>query len=203
MSRLSARDKEAYAAYAFGLISGTYDIVGAEDEGFDINRPVFTVGQTAQLVGIHPQTLRQYDRLELISPQRTAGGARRYSLRDISKLVLTQHLVAESINLSGVARILRLMEENRQLRRQIRYMKKATDLRMFEAAVNGNVTEVFEDDSSAGKLRREMARRRRAMRMARARGRVLPPGYYGRVQLYITAGEDSSGEDSTGKNFPR
>ena len=147
-NRLTARDREAYTAYAFGLISGAFDIIGAEDEGFDVNKPVVTVGQTAELVGIHPQTLRQYDRLALIVPQRTAGGARRYSLRDINKLVLTQHLVIEeSINLSGVSRILRLMEENRQLRRQIRYLKKAKDLRMFAAGANGNVTEVFGDDS--------------------------------------------------------
>ena len=175
-------------AYAFGLISGAFDIIGAEDEGFDVNKPVFTVGQTAELVGIHPQTLRQYDRLALIVPQRTAGGARRYSLRDINKLVLTQHLVIEeSINLSGVSRILRLMEENRQLRRQIRYLKKAKDLRMFAAGANGNVTEVFGDDSPAGQMKRELARRRRALRMARARGRLLPPGQYSRIQLRITA----------------
>ncbi|WP_394958325.1 heat shock protein transcriptional repressor HspR [Scardovia wiggsiae] len=187
-NRLTARDREAYTAYAFGLISGAFDIIGAEDEGFDVNKPVFTVGQTAELVGIHPQTLRQYDRLALIVPQRTAGGARRYSLRDINKLVLTQHLVIEeSINLSGVSRILRLMEENRQLRRQIRYLKKAKDLRMFAAGANGNVTEVFGDDSPAGQMKRELARRRRALRMARARGRLLLPGQYSRIQLRITA----------------
>ncbi|WP_394982464.1 heat shock protein transcriptional repressor HspR [Scardovia wiggsiae] len=187
-NRLTARDREAYTAYAFGLISGAFDIIGAEDEGFDVNKPVFTVGQTAELVGIHPQTLRQYDRLALIVPQRTAGGARRYSLRDINKLVLTQHLVIEeSINLSGVSRILRLMEENRQLRRQIRYLKKAKDLRMFAAGANGNVTEVFGDDSPVGQMKRELARRRRALRMARARGRLLPPGQYSRIQLRITA----------------
>ena len=164
-NRLTARDREAYTAYAFGLISGAFDIIGAEDEGFDVNKPVFTVGQTAELVGI-----------------------RRYSLRDINKLVLTQHLVIEeSINLSGVSRILRLMEENRQLRRQIRYLKKAKDLRMFAAGANGNVTEVFGDDSPAGQMKRELARRRRALRMARARGRLLPPGQYSRIQLRITA----------------
>ena len=77
-NRLTARDREAYTAYAFGLISGAFDIIGAEDEGFDVNKPVFTVGQTAELVRIHPQTLRQYDRLALIVPQRTAVQPARY-----------------------------------------------------------------------------------------------------------------------------
>ena len=123
--RLTAGDKEAYAAYAMGLISGSFDLVDAEDHGFDANLPVFTVGQTADLVNIHPQTLRQYDRLDLIVPRRTPGGARRYSLRDISRLVA----------------------------------------------------------------------RRRRLRMARARGRMLPAGTYGRVQLRITSYREEREEE--------
>lgn len=194
--RLTARDKEAYAAYAMGLISGSFDLVDAEDHGFDVNLPVFTVGQTADLVDIHPQTLRQYDRLDLIVPQRTPGGARRYSLRDISRLVNAQRLVnEESINLAGVSRILQLMEENRQLRRQVRRLKKMKELRVFSAGADGNVTEVFSDDSLAEMMKRELAARRRRLRMARARGRMLPAGTYGRVQLHITSYREEREEE--------
>lgn len=194
--RLTAGDKEAYAAYAMGLISGSFDLVDAEDHGFDANLPVFTVGQTADLVNIHPQTLRQYDRLDLIVPRRTPGGARRYSLRDISRLVTAQHLVnEESINLAGVSRILQLMEENRQLRRQVRRLKKMKELRVFSAEADGNVTEVFSDDSLAEMMKRELAARRRRLRMARARGRMLPAGTYGRVQLCITSYREEREEE--------
>lgn len=194
--RLKAGDKEAYAAYAMGLISGSFDLVDAEDHGFDANLPVFTVGQTADLVNIHPQTLRQYDRLDLIVPRRTPGGARRYSLRDISRLVTAQHLVnEESINLAGVSRILQLMEENRQLRRQVRRLKKMKELRVFSAEADGNVTEVFSDDSLAEMMKRELAARRRRLRMARARGRMLPAGTYGRVQLRITSYREEREEE--------
>ena len=69
---------------------------------------------------MHPQTLRQYDRLGLVVPQRTEGGARRYSLRDISRLAQAQQLSQEEgINLAGITRILELEEENRELRRQL------------------------------------------------------------------------------------
>ena len=194
--RLTAGDKEAYAAYAMGLISGSFDLVDAEDHGFDANLPVFTVGQTADLVNIHPQTLRQYDRLDLIVPRRTPGGARRYSLRDISRLVTAQHLVnEESINLAGVSSILQLMEENRQLRRQVRRLKKMKELRVFSAEADGNVTEVFSDDSLAEMMKRELAARRRRLRMARARGRMLPAGTYGRVQLRITSYSEEREEE--------
>ena len=190
--RLKAGDKEAYAAYAMGLISGSFDLVDTEDHGFDANLPVFTVGQTADLVNIHPQTLRQYDRLDLIVPRRT----RRYSLRDISRLVTAQHLVnEESINLAGVSRILQLMEENRQLRRQVRRLKKMKELRVFSAEADGNVTEVFSDDSLAEMMKRELAARRRRLRMARARGRMLPAGTYGRVQLRITSYREEREEE--------
>jgi MerR family transcriptional regulator/heat shock protein HspR len=62
------------------------------------------------LSGLHPQTLRQYDRLGLVSPSRTVGKNRRYSLIDIVKLRNVQRLVGEGINLAGIARIIELEE---------------------------------------------------------------------------------------------
>lgn len=78
-----------------------------------------------ELANVHPQTLRQYDRLGLVVPQRTDGGARRYSLRDISRLAKAQQLSQEEgINLAGIARILSLEEENRELRRQVERLRR-------------------------------------------------------------------------------
>ena len=76
------------------------DLDGADEVGFDIELPMFTVGRAGELANVHPQTLRQYDRLGLVVPQRTDGGARRYSLRDISRLAKAQQLSQEEgINL--------------------------------------------------------------------------------------------------------
>ncbi|HET7529930.1 MAG TPA: helix-turn-helix transcriptional regulator [Mycobacteriales bacterium] len=71
--------------------------------------PVYVISVAATLAGMHPQTLRQYDRLGLVSPGRTAGRGRRYSARDIEMLRQVQHLSQEAgINLAGVKRILEL-----------------------------------------------------------------------------------------------
>jgi MerR family transcriptional regulator/heat shock protein HspR len=75
-----------------------------EDEG------IYVISVASQLSGLHPQTLRQYDRLGLVSPSRTIGKNRRYSLLDIVKLRNVQRLVGEGINLAGIARIIELEE---------------------------------------------------------------------------------------------
>ncbi len=75
----------------------------------DINElPVYAISVVAQLTGMHPQTLRQYDRLGLVTPQRTAGGGRRYSARDVDRLREIQNLSADGIGLEGVKRIFEL-----------------------------------------------------------------------------------------------
>lgn len=71
---------------------------------------VYVISVASQLSGLHPQTLRQYDRLGLVSPTRTIGKNRRYSLLDIVKLRSVQRLVGEGINLAGIARIMQLEE---------------------------------------------------------------------------------------------
>ena len=70
--------------------------------------PVFVISVAAQLSGLHPRTLRQYDRLGLVSPDRTVGRNRRYSLRDIASLRMVQRLVGEGINHAGIKRIIEL-----------------------------------------------------------------------------------------------
>lgn len=71
---------------------------------------VYVISVASQLSGLHPQTLRQYDKLGLVSPNRTIGKNRRYSLLDIVKLRNVQRLVGEGINLAGIARIMQLEE---------------------------------------------------------------------------------------------
>ncbi len=79
--------------------------------------PVYVISVAAQLSGLHPQTLRAYDRMGLVSPGRAAGRGRRYSLRDILVLREVQRLSQqEGINLSGIKRILALEDESRRSR---------------------------------------------------------------------------------------
>ena len=73
-----------------------------EDEG------IYVISVASQLSGLHPQTLRQYDRMGLVTPNRTVGKNRRYSLLEIVKLRNVQRLVGEGINLAGIARIMEL-----------------------------------------------------------------------------------------------
>ena len=87
---------------------------------FDPDAAVFTVSVAASLADMHAQTLRGYDRLGLVVPQRSRGRGRRYSLRDIAKLRHVQHLSQnEGINLEGIRRILALEEQVDGLRDQV------------------------------------------------------------------------------------
>jgi MerR family transcriptional regulator, heat shock protein HspR len=82
--------------------------------------PVFVISVAATLAGMHPQTLRQYDRMGLVSPDRTAGRGRRYSARDIDLLREVQRLSQdEGINLAGIKRILELENHVTALRARI------------------------------------------------------------------------------------
>lgn len=74
----------------------------------DDDAGLYVISVAAELSGLHPQTLRQYDRLGLVSPSRTTGRNRRYSLRDIATLRMVQRLVGEGINHAGVKRIIEL-----------------------------------------------------------------------------------------------
>jgi MerR family transcriptional regulator/heat shock protein HspR len=81
--------------------------------------PVYVISIAAQISGLHAQTLRQYDRLGLVSPGRTPGGGRRYSLRDIAQLREVQRLSNQGVNLEGIRRVLALEGEVDRLRRRI------------------------------------------------------------------------------------
>jgi MerR family transcriptional regulator/heat shock protein HspR len=85
--------------------------------GLSDDTPVYVISVAAQLSGLHPQTLRTYDRLGLVSPGRSAGRGRRYSMRNILALREVQRLSQEEgVNLSGIKRILELETELSRVR---------------------------------------------------------------------------------------
>lgn len=119
---------------------------------FDENAPVFVISVAARLAGMHPQTLRQYDRLGLVSPDRTAGRGRRYSHRDVTALREVQQLSQEEgINLAGIKRILDLENQVEALQHRITELAEALErervrnqalTRVFAAGSGGDVSVV-------------------------------------------------------------
>ena len=113
----------------------------------DENTPLFAIATAAELSGLHPQTLRQYDKLGLVSPTRTAGRTRRYSMRDIVSLREIQRLGNEGLNLEGIRRILELQREVGSLRARVRELESALaeevlkrqGRRVFAAGAEGEV----------------------------------------------------------------
>ena len=113
----------------------------------DAGTPVFAIAAAAELAGMHPQTLRQYDRLGLVSPGRTPGQSRRYSLRDVTQLREIAALSAEGLNLEGIKRILFLENQVTELSERVRELEHALadellsrpGRRVFAAGAAGDV----------------------------------------------------------------
>lgn len=109
--------------------------------------PVFAIAVAAELAGMHPQTLRQYDRLELVTPKRTAGQSRRYSMRDVVQLREIARLSAEGVSLEGIRRILQLENQVTALAERVRELEGALadelltrpGRRIFAGAESGEV----------------------------------------------------------------
>ncbi len=93
----------------------------------ETRRAVFVISVAAELAGMHPQTLRIYERKGLLEPARTPGGTRRYSQEDIERLQLIQELTSQGLNLEGVRRVLALQEENRTLKRKVEKLRDKLD----------------------------------------------------------------------------
>jgi MerR family transcriptional regulator/heat shock protein HspR len=90
--------------------------------------PVFVISVAAQLAGMHAQTLRQYDRLGLVSPGRTPGGGRRYSPRDVALLREVQRLSQEDgVNLAGIKRIIDLESQVEALQARVHELLEELD----------------------------------------------------------------------------
>lgn len=114
----------------------------------DDDTPVFVISVAARLAGMHPQTLRQYDRLGLVSPGRTAGRGRRYSARDVAALREVQQLSQAGVSLEGIRRILELQHHVQSLLSRVSELTDELDRahvaagltrRVFAAGPGGDV----------------------------------------------------------------
>ncbi|HKU56562.1 MAG TPA: helix-turn-helix transcriptional regulator [Gaiellaceae bacterium] len=89
------------------------------------DRPIYMISVAAELVGMHPQTLRMYETKGLVRPQRTPGGTRLYSEADIERLRIVQRLTSElGLNLAGVELVLRLEDELRKAHQQLERLQQ-------------------------------------------------------------------------------
>jgi MerR family transcriptional regulator/heat shock protein HspR len=113
----------------------------------DEDAPIFAIAVAAEFAGMHPQTLRQYDRIGLVVPGRTRGGSRRYSARNIAQLREVARLSADGMSLPAIARLLDLEDEVRMLRRRVVDLEGALraerenrpGVRVFAAGASGVV----------------------------------------------------------------
>lgn len=148
----------------------------------DDDAPIFAIAAAAELSGMHPQTLRQYDRLGLVVPGRTRGGSRRYSLRHISQLREVARMSADGMGLPAISRILELEDRVRELHLRVRDLedRMRTELerrpgaRVFAAGATGSVVPL-----------------RHGVRVRRATEVVL-----WRPRHAIERGEDAAGDDA-------
>jgi MerR family transcriptional regulator, heat shock protein HspR len=141
-------------------------------DGLSDDTPVYVISVAAELSGMHPQTLRAYDRLGLVSPGRAAGRGRRYSMRDILALREVQRLSQEEgVNLSGIKRILDLAEE----------LERAQQIAL---ELHGEITRLRAELESTRAVAARLARLRRGgsagadlvpVRPAQAASRPAPP----------------------------
>jgi MerR family transcriptional regulator/heat shock protein HspR len=114
----------------------------------DPDLPILTISQAAELAQMHPQTLRQYDRLGLVSPNRTSGLSRRYTLRNVAQLAEVTRLTSEGVTLNAIKRILELENKNAELARRVlelealltNEIEKRPGTRIFAAGDSGTVS---------------------------------------------------------------
>ncbi|MFP5314192.1 MAG: heat shock protein transcriptional repressor HspR [Actinomycetes bacterium] len=112
----------------------------------DINMPIYVISVAAELADMHPQTLRQYDRLGLVTPSRAPGRARRYSQRDVNVLREVQRLSQEGVSLEGIRRILELENQVMALQHRVSELteelsqrRRSETSRVFAAGLAGDV----------------------------------------------------------------
>ena len=112
---------------------------------FDADTPMFAIAVAAELAFMHPQTLRQYDRMGLVTPTRTGGQSRRYTMRNVAQLREIARLSNEGVSLEGIRRILELENQNAALEKRVKELESllATELlnrpgaRVFAAGGSG------------------------------------------------------------------
>ncbi len=144
--------------------------------GDNPHEALYVISIAAELAGVHPQTLRVYERKGLVLPQRTEGNTRRYSEEDIDRLRKIQELTQEGINLAGVIRIIELESQLEEL--GLRYRRLAAELERMEVQVR-EALDARERNSMVPF--RDVRRVRRAMKAdfideaGRRRTFVVPP----------------------------
>ena len=106
----------------------------------DDDAGVYVISVAAEISGMHPQTLRQYDKLGLVSPSRTEGRNRRYSLRDIALLRAVQKLVGEGINHAGIKRIIELESAMANMAVEVAQLRIEVDALLKENPLKGLAT---------------------------------------------------------------
>jgi MerR family transcriptional regulator, heat shock protein HspR len=117
------------------------------DDDVDEDAPIFAIAAASELSGMHPQTLRQYDRLGLVVPARTQGGSRRYSLRHVQQLREVARMSSDGMSLPAIARILELEDRVRQLHVRVQTLEARVRIeidnrpgsRVFAAGATGSV----------------------------------------------------------------
>lgn len=145
--------------------------------------PVYVISVAANLSGMHPQTLRGYEKLGLVTPRRTAGGGRRYSMRDILALREIQRLSQEEgINLSGIKRILDLEQELERTR-------------MVVAEMRAEMAQLRDELESTRAVAARLAELRRAGRTADPKAAIVPVRASTRVTFWQNA--SSQGDQNT------
>ncbi|GAA4267330.1 heat shock protein transcriptional repressor HspR [Frondihabitans peucedani] len=108
--------------------------------------PIFAIAVASELADMHPQTLRQYDRLGLVVPTRTAGKSRRYSMRDVNQLREIGRLSGEGVSLEGIKRILELENHVSALQSRVRELESA----LADELLNRPGSRVFAAGPSGG-----------------------------------------------------
>lgn len=117
-------------------------------DDIDENAPVYVISIAADLAGMHAQTLRQYDRLGLVTPKRTRGGGRRYSFRDVNRLREVQRLSQDGVSLAGIQSILELENQVTALQARVAELDQQNEAlrhalglgdRVFAAGLSGEI----------------------------------------------------------------
>ncbi len=105
----------------------------ATDRSSRSSRAVYVISVAAELAGVHPQTLRIYERKGLVEPARTDGGSRRYSDDDVALLHRIQELTNQGLNLAGVKRVLEMESELERIRHELVEVRRRADEAIAEA----------------------------------------------------------------------
>ncbi|MDR0951098.1 MAG: MerR family transcriptional regulator [Candidatus Ancillula sp.] len=122
------------------------------------------VTETAKIAGIHPQTLRHYEKVGLVIPQRTKGGVRRYTDLDIKRLQYVRSLAERGVNLEGIGIIMKLQEENNILKREVVFYREKNNV--FQADEAGQIKISPQNMSLKEQMRYYRQRQRQANKKA-------------------------------------